>query len=78
MGVRQVRGRRDLSQEPLGPNDGGQFGLQDLERDLALVLQVVGQVYRGHAALTKLTLYGIAAFEGCVQAGDRVGHRPSD
>ena len=28
-----------------------------------------------HAALTKLTLYGVAAFEGCVQAGDWIGLR---
>ncbi len=45
-----------------------------LQRDLTLVLQVIGQVDRGHAALTQLTLDGVAAFEGCVQAGDGIGH----
>ena len=35
---------------------------QGMERALALVLEVVGQVDRGHAAFTKLTLDGVAAF----------------
>ena len=37
---------------------------QDLQRDLSFVLQVVGQIDRRHAALTELTLDGVAAFEG--------------
>ena len=53
---------------------GGQFGLQDLEGDLTFVLDVVGQVDRGHATRAKLTLDGVAAFEGCVQANDGIGH----
>jgi hypothetical protein len=35
--------------------------------------KVVGQVHCGHAALTDLTLDGVAALEGCVQASDGVG-----
>ena len=35
-------------------------------------LKIVGQVDRGHPALTDLTLDAVAAFEGCVQAGDGV------
>ncbi len=50
----QVRRRLDLGQEALGTDDGGQLGLQDLERDLALVLEVVGQVDGGHPALAEL------------------------
>ena len=65
----QVRGGLDLDQEPLGADDGGQFGLQDLERDLAVVLQVLGQVHRGHAALAELALDAVAAGQGGGEAG---------
>ena len=46
----------------------------DLEGDLALVLEVVGQVDSGHPALTDLTLDAVAALEGGVEAGDGIGH----
>ena len=64
----------DLRQKPLGPDNRSQIRLQDLEGHLPVVLEVIGQVDRGHAALTELTLDGVAAFEGCVQASDWIGH----
>ena len=51
-----------------GTDDGSQFGLQDLERDLALVLDVLAQINGGHAAFTERGLDAVAALEGCVQA----------
>ena len=36
--------------------------LEELQIHLALVLEVVGQVDRGHAALAELTLYRVTAF----------------
>ena len=74
----QVRRRLDLSQEPFGPDHCGQFRLEHLERDLPLVLQIVGEIHRGHAALTELALDLVATLEGRVQAGDgiRVVHLP--
>jgi hypothetical protein len=75
MRVLQVGGRLDLGEESLGPHHGGELGLQDLERDLALVLEVVGEVDGRHAALAELALDTVAAFEGRVQAGDRVAHQ---
>ena len=48
--------------------------LEDLERDLAPVPEIVGQVDRGHPTLTELALDAVAAFEGRVQAGDGIGH----
>ena len=59
--------------EALGADDGGEFGLQDLEGDLALVLEIVGEVDGRHAALAQLALEVVAAFEGCVQALHRGG-----
>ena len=38
------------------------LGLQNLQTDLALVLEVVGQVDCGYTALAELTLDGVAAF----------------
>jgi hypothetical protein len=52
----------DLGEKPLGTHHRGEFGLQNLQRDLALVLEVIGKVDRRHAALAELTLNGVAAF----------------
>jgi hypothetical protein len=39
------------------------------------MLEIVGQVNRGHLALTQPTLYAVAALQGCVQAGYGIGHQ---
>jgi len=48
--------------EAIYPHDCRQLGLQDLERDLPLVLQVVGQVDGRHPALAELPQDPVAAF----------------
>ncbi len=68
----KVRGRLDLGQEALRPDDGRELGLQDFQRDLTLVAEVLGQVDRGHAALAELALDAVAALERRVQARDDV------
>ena len=50
--VLEVGCRLDLSQEPLGTDDRSEFWLEHLERDLPLVLEVVGEVDCDHATLT--------------------------
>jgi hypothetical protein len=73
--VLKIGGRLDLGEKTLGADDGAQFGFQDLDRDLAVVPQVIRQVDGGHAALTELSLDAVAAVEGRVEAMDRiVGH----
>ena len=52
----QVGGDPDLRQEPLGAEDGGELGAEDFDGDLAVVLQVVGEVDGGHAAAAELAL----------------------
>ena len=59
----QRRGGLDLHHEPLGAEHGGEFGLEDLERDLAVVLQVLGEVHGRHAALAELALDAVAVGE---------------
>ncbi len=60
----QVGRGLDLGQEPLGADRGGEFGAQHLERDVAVVLEVVGEVDGGHAALPELALDAVAVGEG--------------
>ena len=64
----------DLAEEPLGPDDGGELGAQDLDRDFAVVAEVLGQVDGGHAALAELPLDAVAVGEEALQAGHRLGH----
>jgi hypothetical protein len=56
--------RPDLKEKPFGAHGSGQLGFQDLDRDLAVVLQVLGEVDRGHAALAQLALEAVAVGQG--------------
>ena len=69
----EVRRDLDLGEEALGAHHCGQLRLQDLEGHLTLVLDVVGQENRGHAAFAELVLDGVPALEGGVQAIDGDG-----
>ena len=73
VGVLQRRDGLDLTQEALGADDGGQLGAEDLDGDLAVVLEVLGEVDRGHAALAQLALEAVAVGEGGTQ-GVRHAH----
>ena len=46
-----------------------EFGLQDLERDFPLVLQVLGEMHGGHAAGAELTLDAVPIGEGIGEPG---------
>ena len=59
------------------PIDGGEFGPQDLDGDLAVVLEVVGEIDRGHAAGAELALDAVAVGQGGRELGQRVGHAVS-
>ena len=56
----QVSGGLDLGQEPRGADDCGEFRAQDLDGDLAVVLEVVREVHGGHAASAELALDPVA------------------
>ena len=58
------RGDPDLAGEPVGAEQRAELGPEHLDRHLAVVLEVVGQVDRGHAAAAELALEGVAAREG--------------
>jgi hypothetical protein len=60
----QPRGDLDLPQEPLAPDGRRQVGAEHLDGDLTVVLPVVRQVDRGHAARAELALDAVALREG--------------
>ena len=59
MRVLEARGEPDLAQEALGAERIGELGVQHLERDRAVVPQVLREPDRGHAAAAELTLEGV-------------------
>ena len=64
--VRMLQARRgaDFAQEPVPAEGGAQIGMQDLDGDVAVVLDVVGEVYGRHPAGAKFALDRVAAGEG--------------
>ncbi len=50
----QSRGKLDLAEEAFAGQRFGDIGAEDLYRDLAPVLAIVGEVDGGHAALAEL------------------------
>ena len=73
VGVLQVGGDADLGQEAFGAEDGGELGAEDLEGHLAVVLEVVGEVDRRHAALAELALDAVAVGDQGLQPVNGVG-----
>jgi hypothetical protein len=72
--VLQTRRRPDLGEKALRADDCGELGAQHLERDLAPVPEVIGQVDGGHAALAEFTLDAVATVERAIQPMGDVGH----
>ena len=72
--VLQVGGGLDLGQEAFGADDGAEFGAQDLDRDLAVVLDVLGQVHGGHAARAEFALESVAIGERVDELRGNHGH----
>ena len=70
----EVGGELDLGQEPLGADHGGELRAQHLERDLAVVLQVLRQVDRRHAAGADLAFDPVAVGEGYLEPALELGH----
>jgi hypothetical protein len=60
----QARREADLPLEPLRAERLGQLRMQHLERDRAIMAQVLGEIDRGHASAPELTLDGVAARKG--------------
>jgi hypothetical protein len=75
-----VKARRkvDLAQETLGTDRDGQLGPQDLDRHMAVVLEILRQIDDGHAPATQLMLDGVVFGERGTKGGQGVGHDSRD
>ena len=62
------------AQEPLGAEHRGELGPQHLERDLAVVPEVVREVDGRHAAGAELALDAVAVRQGPLEAAEELGH----
>ena len=69
-------GGADLSKEALGAERGAQVGVEDLEGDRAVVLEVVREVDPRHTAPAELALEPIAVGESGAKRGRQVRHAP--
>jgi hypothetical protein len=64
----------DLAEEPLRAQRGGQLRPEDLDRDIAAVLPVVGAVDVGHAPVPDLTIEFITVRKRGPEAVDLIHH----
>ena len=68
-------GELDLAEEALAAERRGEVLVEDLDGDVAVVLEVVGEVDGRHAAGAELALDAVAIVEGgCEQSGGVVAH----
>ena len=62
----QPGGQPDLALKPLGPEGGGELGVEHLQGDRAVVAQVPDEVYRRHPAAAQLALDRVSLGERCL------------
>src|SRR5205085_3481619 len=76
--VLELRREADLSEKPLGTEDGGKLRAEHFERDGAVVLEISGEIDRGHPAAAELALDRVTTREGRTHALEEVGHVAQD
>ncbi len=64
IGMAELGRHPDLAEEPLRPQHLGQMRPQDLQSDIALVLEVAREIDHSHAAVADLALDRVSATEG--------------
>jgi hypothetical protein len=67
----------DLAQKPLGANRCGYFGVQQLDRYIAIVPEIPGEKDHRHSAPPKLTFEAIALAQRCPELLGRILQRSS-
>ncbi len=72
--VLQIRRQLDLGEEPLGADHRGELGTHELERDLAVVPEILGQVYGRHSAGPDLAFDPVAVRQRALEAAEELGH----
>ena len=76
VGMLEAGGGLDLGEEAVAADDGTELGVEDLDGDLAVVLQVLGEVDGGHAALAELTVETVTVGQGGGESAECVLHFP--
>jgi hypothetical protein len=66
--------RADLGQEPVAPERRTQVRVQDLDGDVAVVLEIVREIHRRHSTGTELPLDAIAVGERVRQPRAAIAH----
>ena len=70
----QAGSEPDLALEPLGAQYRRPFGMQHLQGDRSVMLQVTGQVDRGHTPAPELSLEGVSMRQSLGERLLGVGH----
>jgi hypothetical protein len=68
----------DLAGEPLGTEGRRELGAEHLDRHLAAVADIFGEIDGGHPSRSDLAGQNVSAREGGLQAVERVGHGSPD
>jgi hypothetical protein len=63
----EPRGKLDLSPKTIGAKRSREFGVEHLEGDWALVPEIVGEKYRGHAPPPQLTFQPVAIAQAALE-----------
>ena len=64
----------DLAEEAFGAEARGELRVQNLECDLAIVLEIVRQEHGGHAAPSHLALNAVSVGKRGLESGAKVSH----
>ena len=70
----QIRRRADLGQKAIGADDRSELRAKELDGDLAIVAQVVGEVDRRHSTLADVSLDAVPVGEGVDERLWEVAH----
>ena len=73
----QLRRELDLAQEALRAQRLRDLGIHHLDRHVTVVLEVVREVHRGHAARAELALDAIAVGQRGRESRQRIAHPSS-
>jgi hypothetical protein len=69
----QPRREADLALEPFGPERGGELGMEHLECDRTVVLEIVGEEDRGHTPASELALVRVAPAQSVLKLSGEIG-----
>ena len=72
--VLQAGGGPDLALEALRTERGSQLGMQHLQRDRAVVPEIVGEIHRGHATPPQLALEPVPVGQAALELLTEVYH----